>query len=263
MNGRQRFLISLATTALLLLVWEGLVRGLDVAVFVLPAPSVIARSLATNFASLLPAVGITLAITWTALAAAVISGVALAWLAHRFALAQAAIMPLAVTLQVTPVVAIAPLIIIWAGVEQPARALIIIAWIVAFFPVLTTMRAGLAAIPAELDDLHRLYGSSGWKRFRLLEVPACLPALLAGLKVASGLALIGAVVGEFAAGSGTAQGLAWRLLEAQYRLDIPKMFACLTLLALIGIAQHGLLALLERAVLRRRGLGRLQQKTYL
>lgn len=255
MSRSRRLMISLATVAVLLGLWETLVRWLDIAVFVLPAPSVVGAALIEALPSLLPAAGVTLAITWTALIAAVISGVALAWAAHRSRLAEAAIMPLAVTVQVTPVIAIAPLIIIWAGVEQPSRALVIIAWIVAFFPVLTTMRAGLAAIPPALDDLHRLHGSSGWRRFRLLDVPASLPALVAGLKVASGLALIGAIVGEFAAGSGTAQGLAWRLLEAQYRLDIPRMFACLVLLALIGITQHGLLSVLERAVLKRRGLG--------
>jgi NitT/TauT family transport system permease protein len=254
MTGKRSWLVSLVVVGLLLALWEGLVRLLKVEIFVLPAPSVIAASLVENFASLLPAIGITLAITWIALVAAVISGVALAWFAHRSRVAEAAIMPLAITLQVTPIVAIAPLIIIWAGVEEPARALIIIAWIVAFFPVLTTMRAGLAAIPRELDDLHRLHGSTGWKRFTLLEVPASLPALLSGLKVASGLALIGAVVGEFAAGSGTAQGLAWRLLESQYRLDMPKMFACLVLLALIGIVQHALLAGFESLALRQRGL---------
>ncbi len=247
-------LAPVAVTVALIALWEGLVRALAVDPFVLPAPSAIGAALVASAPSLLAALLHTLTITWIALALALPSGVGLAFLIHRSALAEAGILPIAVVLQATPVVAIAPIIIIWTGVDQPDRALVVIAWIVAFFPVLSTLLSALKAIDPALHDLFSLYGASGRARFVRLELPASLPALVSALKVASGLALIGAVVGEYAAGSGAAQGLAWRLIEAGNRLEIPTMFACLALLSALGLAQYALLGGLERWVLTRRGL---------
>ena len=250
---RER-LAPIVVTALLIALWEGLVRALEVDPFVLPAPSAIAAALAIKGESLMVAFLYTLKVTWIALGLALGSGVVLAFAIHRSRLAEAAILPFAVMLQVTPIVAIAPIILIWTGVEEPARALVIIAWIVAFFPVLSGLLSALKAIDPALRDLFRLYGAGPWARLWRLELPACLPALVSSLKVASGLALIGAVVAEFAAGAGTSQGLAWRLIEAGNRLEVDTMFACLVLLSAMGLAQYALLAALERAVLRRRGL---------
>jgi NitT/TauT family transport system permease protein len=157
-----------------------------------------------------------------------------------------------VVLQVTPIVAIAPLIIVWVG--DPFASLVVCATIVAFFPVFANTAAGLASAPAELADLFRLYGAGRFATLRLLRLPAALPYFLAGLRISGGLALVGAVVAEFVAGSGGfASGLAYRILEAGYRLQVPRMFAALVLLSLAGIAINFGLGALARAILRHRG----------
>jgi len=168
------------------------------------------------------------------------------------ALARAVVQPWAVILQVTPIVAIAPLIIVLVG--EPFVSLVVCATIVAFFPVFATTAAGLASAPPELRDLFRLYGGGRWRTLRLLRLPAAVPYFLSGLRISGGLALVGAVVAEFVAGSGGfASGLAYRILEAGYRLEIPRMFAALVLLALAGIAINLGLGGLERLVMRARG----------
>ena len=167
-------------------------------------------------------------------------------------LLAAAIQPWAVVLQVTPIVAIAPLIIVWVG--DPFASLVVCATIVAFFPVFANTAAGLASAPAELADLFRLYGASRFATLWLLRLPAALPYFLAGLRISGGLALVGAVVAEFVAGSGGfASGLAYRILEAGYRLQVPRMFAALVLLSLAGIAINFGLGAFAALVLRRRG----------
>jgi NitT/TauT family transport system permease protein len=167
-------------------------------------------------------------------------------------LAQAAIQPWAVILQVTPIVAIAPLIIVW--VNDPFASLVVCAMIVAFFPVFANTATGLASAPPELVDLFRLYGGSRWRTLTLLRLPAAVPYFLTGLRISGGLALVGAVVAEFVAGSGGfASGLAYRILEAGYRLEIPRMFAALVLLSLAGIAINSGLGWFGRLILRARG----------
>ncbi len=164
-------------------------------------------------------------------------------------LARAAVLPWAVVLQVTPVVAIAPLVIVWVG--DPFLSLVVCATVVAFFPVFSGTSAGLDAAPPDLVDLFRLQGAGRWQTVWLLRLPAALPYFLAGLRVSGGLALVGAVVAEFVAGSGGfASGLAYRILEAGYRLQVPRMFAALTLLAFAGIAINTALGALERRLLR-------------
>jgi NitT/TauT family transport system permease protein len=167
-------------------------------------------------------------------------------------LAQAAIQPWAVILQVTPIVAIAPLIIVWVG--NPFASLVVCAMIVAFFPVFANTATGLASAPPELSGLFRLYGGSRWRTLTLLQLPAALPFFLSGLRISGGLALVGAVVAEFVAGSGGfASGLAYRILEAGYRLQIPRLFAALVLLSLAGIAINFGLGLFGRLILQTRG----------
>ena len=169
-------------------------------------------------------------------------------------LAQAAIQPWAVALQVTPLPAIAPLIIIWVG--QPFVALVVCATIVAFFPLFANTATGLASPPPELNDLFRLYGASRWRTMALLRLPAALPYFLSGLRISGGLALVGAVVAELVAGSGGfASGLAYRILEASFRLEMPRMFAALVLLALAGIVLNFGLGAMGQAILRRQGRG--------
>lgn len=241
------FLVGL----LFLSIWEIAVTALDVPEFILPSPIRIAESFAANFGSLMAAAWVTLRITALAFILAVIGGVALAILFSQSRLVEMALFPYAVILQVTPIVAIAPLILIWVGFDQVNLALLILAWVVAFFPILSNTTLGLRSVDHNLSDLFSLYQASRWQRLRLLQLPAALPYILGGMKISGGLALIGAVVAEFVAGSGTATGLAWRIIEAGNRLQVPKMFAALVLLSVLGILIFWSLTLLEHFVLRK------------
>lgn len=231
--------------------WEWLVHAQEIREFVLPAPSRIGLALYEDFGSLMGSLWVTLRVTLAAFLAAALTGVGLAVLFSQSRTVEMAFFPYAVILQVTPVVAIAPLIIIWVGFDRMELALLILAWIVAFFPILSNTVLGLRSVDHNLRDLFRLYGASRWQTLTELQLPSALPYILTGMKVSGGLALIGAVVAEFAAGSADAAGLAWRIIEAGNRLQIPKMFAALLLLSLLGIAIFFLLTLLEHFLLRR------------
>ena len=237
---------------LALLLWEAGVRLAEIPPYILPGPVAIMRAFLADPLLLLISLASTLAVTAAALAASCVLAVAAAGLMSASAWARAAILPWAVVLQVTPIVAIAPLIIVWVG--DPFASLVACATIVAFFPVFSNTSAGLAATPPDLLDLFRLNGAGRWQTLRLLRLPAALPYFLAGLRVSGGLALVGAVVAEFVAGSGGfASGLAYRILEAGYRLQIPRMFAALVLLSLSGIAINLVLGAAESWLLRRQG----------
>ncbi len=238
---------------LALALWEAAVRFGGVPVYELPGPIAIVRAFLSDPAGLLEALGSTLFVTFAALAAAAVLSVAMAMGMSASKLAQAAIQPWAVALQVTPLPAIAPLIIIWVG--DPFVALVVCATIVAFFPLFANTATGLASAPPELHDLFRLYGAGRWRTMALLRLPAALPYFLSGLRISGGLALVGAVVAELVAGSGGfASGLAYRILEASFRLQMPRMFAALVLLALAGIVLNFGLGAAGQAILRRRGL---------
>jgi NitT/TauT family transport system permease protein len=237
---------------LALVVWQLAVWLTGVPVYIVPGPIAILGAFFADPGGLLLALASTLLVTFTALLVAAVLGTAMALVMAASRLAQAAIQPWAVTLQVTPIVAIAPLIIVW--VNNPFAALVVCATIVAFFPIFANTAAGLAATPAELGDLFRLYGAGRWQALWLLRLPVALPYFLAGLRISGGLALVGAVVAEFVAGSGGfASGLAYRILEAGYRLEIARMFAALVLLSLAGIAINVGLGALGAVIMRRRG----------
>jgi len=237
---------------LALLGWEAAVRIAGVPPYLLPGPIAVVRAFLADPALLLGSLVSTLAVTAMALLASCLLGGLLAGLMAASVWARAAILPWAIVLQVTPIVAIAPLIIVWVG--DPFTSLVVCATIVAFFPVFSNTAAGLAAAPPELLDLFRLNGAGRWRTLWLLRMPAALPLFLAGLRVSGGLALVGAVVAEFVAGSGGfASGLAYRILEAGYRLQIPRMFAALVLLSAAGIAINLGLGALSAWLLRRRG----------
>ncbi len=252
-GGTQRLARVLAPVLLgllSLLAWEGLVAAYAVPAYILPAPSRIAQVMVAEWSGLQVALLVTLKITAMALAAAVVLGVVLAVLFAQSRWLENALFPYAVVLQVTPVVAIAPLVIIWA--KDVTLALLICAWIVAFFPILSNTTIGLRAADRNLVELFRLYGASRLQTLLRLGLPAALPYFFAGLRVSGGLALIGAVVAEFVAGTGgTASGLAYVILESGYRLQIPKMFAALVLISAIGIALFLALGLLGHLALRR------------
>lgn len=247
----MRFAVPFVLGAGLLGAWEIWVIAAEIPRFVLPAPSAIGIALGDNFTSLMAALWVTLKVTLAAFFWAALSGVALAVLFTRARLIEMALYPYVVTLQVTPVVAIAPLILIWVGFDHVDRALIIIAWIVAFFPMLTNSVQGLRSVEPALHDVMTLSGANWWQRLIHLELPAALPAMLTGAKISGGLALIGAVVAEFVAGSGASTGLAWRIIEAGNRLEIATMFAALALLSALGIALFYTLTLAEWLLLRR------------
>jgi NitT/TauT family transport system permease protein len=234
-----------------LALWEFVVRHYDVPPYVLPTPSAIAEAFADNFSSLMASLWSTLRVTLEAFALAIAGGVALAILFSQSKTIENALYPYAVVLQVTPVVAIAPLILIWVGFERINLALVIIAFIVAFFPILSNTTLGIRSTDHNLIDLFRLHRASRWQILWKLQLPSALPYLLGAMKISGGLALIGAVVAEFVAGSGTATGLAWRIVEAGNRLEIAKMFAALALLAALGIAIFSALSLVEWAALHR------------
>jgi NitT/TauT family transport system permease protein len=237
---------------LVLLAWEGAVWWWQVPPYLFPGPRAVAGAFLADPVELLRSLLATLTVTFAALAVAAVLGVVLALATAASRLARAAIHPWAVILQVTPIVAIAPLVIIW--VNDPFVSLVVCAVIVAFFPVFANTATGLANVPHELLDLFRLYGAGRARTLWLLRLPCALPFFLAGLRISAGLALVGAVVAEFVAGSGGfASGLAYRIMEAGFRLQVPRMFAALVLLSAAGIALNLGLGALERIILRGRG----------
>lgn len=245
-----RIAIPAAMLALTLLVWEVSVRVNGVPPYILPAPSLVAATLVSDWATLWPALVVTLKITFSALILALIGGSVLAILLVQSRWVELALYPYAVILQVTPIVAIAPLILVYVSSTQVA--IMICAFLVAFFPILSNMVQGLKSVDHTLLNLYDLYGASRWQQLRYLKLPAALPYFMAGLKIGGGLSLIAAVVAEFAAGSaGAGSGLAFRLLESQYRMNIPRLFAALVLLSATGVAIYSVTALVSWLSLRR------------
>lgn len=241
-----RLLPPLLVTVLLLAVWEVACRGLDVPAYFLPPPSAVAVALVDRAPILAASAAATF---WMALQALIVAGLLGGGLALAVSMnpsAEQAVRPLAVALQVTPVVAIAPLVLIWAGLDHADRAVVALAAAVAFFPLFSGVLTGLKSADPDLERLFDLYGASPLQRLIRLRLPAALPFVLEGLRVAAGLAVIGAVVAEFVSGSGATQGLAWRLLESGNRLRTADMLAALVCLMAMGLALNALVGALER-----------------
>ncbi|MFN7618559.1 MAG: ABC transporter permease [Brevundimonas sp.] len=246
-----RLLPPLLLTAAILLGWEIACRLLQVPPWFLPPPSAVATALIARAPLLAASAGATF---WMALQALILAAVLGGGLALAVSLsrpAEQAVRPLAVALQVTPVVAIAPLVMIWAGLDNADRAVVALAAAVAFFPLFSGVLTGLKSADPDLERLFDLYGATPVQRLIRLRLPTALPFMLEGLRVAAGLAVIGAVVAEFVSGSGATQGLAWRLLEAGNRLRTADMLAALTCLMIMGLLLNAAVGLLERAVRRR------------
>jgi NitT/TauT family transport system permease protein len=245
-----RVLAPLAVGAAFLAFWEAAVACFEVRTFILPPPSLIAQSFWTHAPLLFDSLGTTLRITLAALVAAAVLGGAIALLFSISRILEISLFPYAVILQVTPIIAIAPLIVIWLR-DQPFAALLLCAWIVAFFPIVSNTTVGLSSADRNLVALFRLYGASRGQMLLYLRLPTALPYFLAGLRISGGLALIGAVVAEFVVGTGGSEtGLATRILEAGYRLETPRLFAALFLLSLTGIVIYLALDFLSRRLLR-------------
>jgi NitT/TauT family transport system permease protein len=242
--------VPLAMVAATVGFWAWAVDYWAIEHYVLPSPQRVVQSLWEDRAILFPALLVTLRITFMALGLAVIGGVLLAVLMAQSRWIELAIAPYAVILQVTPVVAVAPLLLIWAPTTQ--TALLILAFIVAFFPILANTTQGLKSTDHNLLNLFQLHGASRWQTLLHLQIPNALPYFLAGLRIAGGLALIAAVVAEFAAGSaGQGSGLAFRLLESQFRLNIPREFAALVLLSFTGVTIYFATSVVSWLLLRR------------
>jgi NitT/TauT family transport system permease protein len=252
MTGLTRFsraALPAAFGLLMLVLWEATVRLNDVPEYIIPSPLAIAAALWTDRPELLRALAVTLQVTVAALVLAAITGAGIAFILAQWKTAERIFFPYAVFLQVTPIVTIAPFIIIW--VENIFVVLLILAWMAAVFPIISNTLLGLKSADANLKDLFRLYGASRFQTATRLLAPGALPYFLGGLRISGGLALIGTVVAEMVAGtSGTQSGLASRLLEASYRLQLARAMACFVLLSLTGFALYVLLDWMSRRLLR-------------
>lgn len=254
-----RVALPIVVLALGLLLWEAIVRINEIPPYILPSPSLILRTLIDDWELLSQSLVVTLATTVQGFLLAAFGGVGLAVLFNQSRLLEYSLYPYAVILQVTPIVAIAPLLLIY--LPQPL-AVLACAWIVAFFPVLANTTLGLHSVDHNLADLFTLYGASRRELLWYLKLPSALPYIIGGLRIAGGLSLIGAVVAEIAAGSaGAGSGLAYRIAESGYRLNIPRMFAALLLLSVAGIAIFYALSLLNYLALRRWHESALERET--
>ncbi|WP_244629737.1 ABC transporter permease [Martelella limonii] len=226
---------TVAAGLIFLILWEFLVRALKISKFILPPPSMIIESIIANFPYLMHALAYTALITLVAFVAAVVSGILGGLLLTQHRDIERMLWPYAIALQVTPMVAIAPLVIIWVGLDRVWLSLMVLAWLVAFFPMLANTVTGMKSADRGLQDVMTLYQASRWQRFRHLQLPAALPYILTGARISSSLAVIGGVVAEFVAGSGASTGLAWVIVESGTLLDVPRMFAALFILSIFGL----------------------------
>lgn len=233
-----------------ILAWHLYVTINEIPHYILPGPVMVANSIVADWALLWPALLITSRLTLLALLFAILGGVGLAVAFTQSKWAEMSFFPYAVILQVTPVIAIAPLLQIY--VESAFVAALLCAWIVAFFPILSNTTIGLKSADHNLSDLFTIYGATRWQRLRLLAAPSALPFFLGGLKIAGGLALIGAVVAEFVIGrAGTGLGLASTLLEASYRFNFGRLYAALILISIMGVVIFAITSLISHLALRK------------
>jgi NitT/TauT family transport system permease protein len=249
MNERAlRIVLPVLMLALVVLAWQTFVDVFAIPPYVLPAPGLVLSTLISDGALLMHSLRVTLLTTFEGFLLAAVGGIGLAILFSQSRLIEYSLYPYAVILQVTPIVAIAPLLLIY--LPQPL-AVLACAWIVAFFPVLANTTLGLSSVDHNLIALFELYKASRWQVLWNLKLPAALPQMLAGLRIAGGLSLIGAVVAEIAAGSaGAGSGLAYRIAESGYRLNIPRMFAALLLLSVAGVVIFFALSAFSYMILR-------------
>ena len=244
-----RWAMPLLVTVVAIVLWDRIVAWNGIPHYILPGPALVWESLTGDFPILFDAALLTGRITLMALGLAVLGGAGLAILFNQSRAMEMSFYPWAVILQVTPVVSIAPLIFIY--VESKTAGMLLCAWLVAFFPVLSSTTLGLNSVDSGLRDLFRIYGATRWQRLVHLQLPSALPYFLGGLKIAGGLSLIGAVVAELVAGTGgVGAGLAFRIQEAGYRLNIARMFAALALVAAMGVFIFAALSVLSHLLLR-------------
>lgn len=241
----QRVLYPAVVAAVLLAAWQGLVTGMDLPPYLVPSPILMVQTLFKDWAPLGLALLVTLRITLFAFAVATVAGVLVSFAFVQSRLIETALFPYAVLLQVTPIVAVAPLIIIW--VKDPTASMVICAALVALFPIISNTTLGLRSIDPDLQAYFRMNRATRLQTLWRLRIPSALPYFFGGLRISSGLALIGAVVAEFVAGTGgSGAGLAYQILQAGFRLNIPRMFAALLLISLTGVGLFAAMAWLSR-----------------
>jgi len=244
----QRVVFPLVVGVFLLSVWQGLVTGFELPPYLVPSPWLMLKTLITDGAVLALALWVTLKITLLAFVTATVAGVLISFLFVQSRAIETALFPYAVLLQVTPIVAVAPLIIIW--VKDPVASMVICASLVALFPIISNTTLGLRSIDPDLQSYFRLNHATRWQSLWRLRIPSALPYFFGGLRISSGLSLIGAVVAEFVAGTGgTGAGLAYQILQAGFQLNIPRMFAALLLISLTGVSLFVLMAWLSKLAL--------------
>lgn len=244
----QRVVYPALVGLLLMALWQGMVAAMELPPYLVPSPILMFKTLMTDWASLSLSLWVTVKITLMSFGVAVIAGVLISFLFVQSKLIETALFPYAVLLQVTPIVAVAPLIIIW--VKDPMSSMVICAALVALFPIISNTTLGLRSVEPDLQSYFKLNRATRWQTLVRLRIPSALPYFFGGLRISSGLALIGAVVAEFVAGTGgTGAGLAYQILQAGFQLNIPRMFAALLLISLTGVALFALMAWLSRAAL--------------
>jgi NitT/TauT family transport system permease protein len=241
----QRVAYPLAFAVVLIAAWQGLVTGMKLPPYLVPAPGLMVATLVEHWQTFALALWVTLRVTLLAFLLAVVVGVAVSFLFVQSRLIETTLFPYAILLQVTPIVAVAPLIIIW--IKNPTAAMVVCAALVALFPIIANTTLGLRSVDPDLQAYFRMNGATRWQTLRRLRIPSALPYFFGGLRISSGLSLIGAVVAEFVAGTGgTGSGLAYQILQAGFMLDIPRMFAALLLISLTGVALFVVMAWLTR-----------------
>ena len=244
----QRVAYPLLVGLVVLGVWQALVTGFDLPPYLVPSPVLMVRTLLTDWAALGLALWVTVKITVFAFLAATLAGVLISFVFVQSKRIETALFPYAVLLQVTPIVAVAPLIIIW--VKNPTASMVICAALVALFPIISNTTLGLRSVDPDLQSYFKLNQGTRWQTLVRLRIPSALPYFFGGLRISSGLALIGAVVAEFVAGTGgSGAGLAYQILQAGFQLNIPRMFAALLLISLTGVALFAAMAWLTRMAL--------------
>lgn len=246
----MKVLLPMGMGVLVLLLWEYLARSIPISEHLFPSPSRIWRALVEDWPLLSEALLVTLRITVTAFIAAIVGASLLAILFSTSKWVEMTLYPYAVIMQVTPIVAIAPLLIIW--IDNTSAALLACAWLIAFFPILSNTVVGLASADHHLLDLFQLYGASPLQTLLRLRIPSAMPYFLAGVRISGGLSLVGAIVAEFVAGAGgEGSGLAFRIMEAGYQLKTPRMFAALLLISATGVAIFLITSTVSKMILSR------------
>ena len=251
MNKLSTYFSPIVALIIIFIIWEFLVNLFSIQLYILPAPTDIFLSLNDNLSELLLATLNTLKITLFAFLIATLIAIGLAIIFSLSKILEISLYPITVIFQVTPVVAIAPLIIIWVGLDNAEIAILILSVIVAFFPILANTNLGFRSVDKNLKELFLINRASKWQTLTKLNLPYATPYILTGMKTSIGLALIGTVVAEFVAGTGSSAGLSWIIIESGNRLDIAKLFSALILLVLSGIFLFLLMSTIEYSILRR------------